>query len=493
MWRNVWELAISIHALLAESDWTAPCSPGGCGYFYPRSPCGERRYASAFPQSMQYFYPRSPCGERRVRQVILAEPFIFISIHALLAESDSRVFMLMPSMRYFYPRSPCGERLTVSTLKILAILFLSTLSLRRATTTSAGRSAFRRHFYPRSPCGERRVGPRWYSGVCNFYPRSPCGERLIPTLSSHAHPGISIHALLAESDPCSERQQVLPRRISIHALLAESDTSSGAAARPSGHFYPRSPCGERLWAAKGRNGQKYFYPRSPCGERLWVLRKVPILSIFLSTLSLRRATRESPWGWCIYQISIHALLAESDVVGSSMRFFACSFLSTLSLRRATGNGGVVVGGTHISIHALLAESDCSLPSAPMLPGISIHALLAESDAAQHQKACGVLDISIHALLAESDGCKPPDCGPGKHFYPRSPCGERPPCGVVYPQRAAISIHALLAESDRCCQRKPNVALYFYPRSPCGERPFAFAKSSIHVIISIHALLAESDG
>ena len=357
MWRNVWELAISIHALLAESDWTAPCSPGGCGYFYPRSPCGERRYASAFPQSMQYFYPRSPCGERRVRQVILAEPFIFISIHALLAESDSRVFMLMPSMRYFYPRSPCGERLTVSTLKILAILFLSTLSLRRATTTSAGRSAFRRHFYPRSPCGERRVGPRWYSGVCNFYPRSPCGERLIPTLSSHAHPGISIHALLAESDPCSERQQVLPRRISIHALLAESDTSSGAAARPSGHFYPRSPCGERpqghnpgsnkidfyprspcgerLWAAKGRNGQKYFYPRSPCGERLWVLRKVPILSIFLSTLSLRRATSlfcplpypyryfypRSPCGErpifsrtadSTFSISIHALLAESD-------------------------------------------------------------------------------------------------------------------------------------------------------------------------------------
>ena len=150
----------------------------GISYFYPRSPCGERRYASAFPQSMQYFYPRSPCGERRVRQVILAEPFIFISIHALLAESDSRVFMLMPSMRYFYPRSPCGERLTVSTLKILAILFLSTLSLRRATTTSAGRSAFRRHFYP----------------------RSPCGERLECLLRRNHLTVISIHALLAESD-----------------------------------------------------------------------------------------------------------------------------------------------------------------------------------------------------------------------------------------------------------------------------------------------------
>ena len=393
---------ISIHALLAESDWTAPCSPGGCGYFYPRSPCGERRYASAFPQSMQYFYPRSPCGERRVRQVILAEPFIFISIHALLAESDSRVFMLMPSMRYFYPRSPCGERLTVSTLKILAILFLSTLSLRRATTTSAGRSAFRRHFYPRSPCGERRVGPRWYSGVCNFYPRSPCGERLIPTLSSHAHPGISIHALLAESDPCSERQQVLPRRISIHALLAESDTSSGAAARPSGHFYPRSPCGERpqghnpgsnkidfyprspcgerLWAAKGRNGQKYFYPRSPCGERppYFVLFHIhtdisihallaesdpyfhvqqTVRSLFLSTLSLRRATRESPWGWCIYQISIHALLAESDAIMHDIVFMPGYFYPRSPCGERHQSGHCAQSKLKISIHALLAESD----------------------------------------------------------------------------------------------------------------------------------------
>ena len=423
----MWELAISIHALLAESDWTAPCSPGGCGYFYPRSPCGERRYASAFPQSMQYFYPRSPCGERRVRQVILAEPFIFISIHALLAESDSRVFMLMPSMRYFYPRSPCGERLTVSTLKILAILFLSTLSLRRATTTSAGRSAFRRHFYPRSPCGERRVGPRWYSGVCNFYPRSPCGERLIPTLSSHAHPGISIHALLAESDPCSERQQVLPRRISIHALLAESDTSSGAAARPSGHFYPRSPCGERpqghnpgsnkidfyprspcgerLWAAKGRNGQKYFYPRSPCGERLWVLRKVPILSIFLSTLSLRRATSlfcplPYPYRYFYPRSPCGERLVKAHGDGVFTRF-----LSTLSLRRAT-SGSVISGSryrhfyprspcgerpTAFSMYGALPaflstlslrRATCPLDPQAIYPSISIHALLAESDPIQ---------------------------------------------------------------------------------------------------------------
>ena len=35
--------------------------------------------------------------------------------------------------------------------------------------------------------------------------------------------------------------------------------------------------------------------------------------LFLSTLSLRRATRTPPYNLMIHQISIHALLAESDL------------------------------------------------------------------------------------------------------------------------------------------------------------------------------------
>ena len=35
---------------------------------------------------------------------------------------------------------------------------------------------------------------------CNFYPRSPCGERQRANRLAHAPPQISIHALLAESD-----------------------------------------------------------------------------------------------------------------------------------------------------------------------------------------------------------------------------------------------------------------------------------------------------
>ena len=100
---------------------------------------------------------------------------------------------------------------------------------------------------------------------------------------------ISIHALLAESD--WQAAKALDRlRISIHALLAESDLDHGIALVPHQHFYPRSPCGERLsspntdiiildisihalLAESDRlptfrgSGRLHFYPRSPCGER----------------------------------------------------------------------------------------------------------------------------------------------------------------------------------------------------------------------------------
>ena len=102
--------------------------------------------------------------------------------------------------------------------------FLSTLSLRRATLPVSNRKPVQRHFYPRSPCGER---PSYSQHVTRpsgyFYPRSPCGERPSrPTLGKAARP-ISIHALLAESDLDHGIALVPHQQISIHALLAESD------------------------------------------------------------------------------------------------------------------------------------------------------------------------------------------------------------------------------------------------------------------------------
>ena len=171
-------LLISIHALLAESDDVA---------------CGDRH-------KLRHFYPRSPCGER-LQQAITAEQTARISIHALLAESDSK-----------YARS-----------LVIDWAFLSTLSLRRATIGAITYVVMTPDFYPRSPCGERPVRLyRWpepvrflstlslrratdlLRGCCcdggNFYPRSPCGERLDVNNPVAASTSISIHALLAESD-----------------------------------------------------------------------------------------------------------------------------------------------------------------------------------------------------------------------------------------------------------------------------------------------------
>ena len=60
---------ISIHALLAESDWLL----------------------TSISTSRRYFYPRSPCGERHDSEIYVGDGN-FISIHALLAESDSLIF-----------------------------------------------------------------------------------------------------------------------------------------------------------------------------------------------------------------------------------------------------------------------------------------------------------------------------------------------------------------------------------------------------------------
>ena len=145
--------------------------------------------------------------------------------------------------------------------------------------------------------------------------------------------------------------------ISIHALLAESDGILLSLALHKRDFYPRSPCGERRNFSQKRHPPHNFYPRSPCGERPRNTSIAGRITSFLSTLSLRRATR--------WPLPFRSL-------------------------------------TWISIHALLAESD----SAPRITPTA-----------------------------------------SRNFYPRSPCGERPASQTNLPSEISISIHALLAESD----------------------------------------------
>ena len=122
-----------------------------------------------------------------------------------------------------------------------------------------------------------------------------------------------------------------------------------------------------------------FNPRSPCGER-------PRLPTGTQTG---------------LQISIHALLAESDESEPSTSYRSFDF----NPRSPCGERLVAMCyhpfESFISIHALLAESDDCVVNGVTYNSISIHALLAESDhwLAYSRPPEG---ISIHALLAESD-------------------------------------------------------------------------------------------
>ena len=101
-------------------------------------------------------------------------------------------------------------------------------------------------FYPRSPCGERQLIACHNGRLLDFYPRSPCGERRRATRDQRLNWGISIHALLAESDDNGRIRDAENLTISIHALLAESDRPRQIVIVVIDNFYPRSPCGERL-------------------------------------------------------------------------------------------------------------------------------------------------------------------------------------------------------------------------------------------------------
>ena len=171
-------------------------------------------------------------------------------------------------------------------------------------------------------------------------------------------------------------------------------------------------------------GSTNFYPRSPCGERPDGLFYFDRRNIFLSTLSLRRATLRRNANYNCHNISIHALLAESDGgsgVGSWPRVI---FLSTLSLRRATPSMTVL----HCNTPNFYPRSPCGERQQIKNP------LRQVVDNFYPRSPCGERRKKMELNRTASN------------FYPRSPCGER--------------------HTSSIDDSEPS---NFYPRSPCGER------------------------
>ena len=146
---------------------------------------------------------------------------------------------------------------------------------------------------------------------------------------------ISIHALLAESDHAPNRRPC-PRSISSHALLAESDLGN---------------------VVVGSRTSKFLSTLSLRRATKRLRQKLAEAIISIHALLAESDCRVDFFFICCIIISIHALLAESDATWSIIGCPMQKFLSTLSLRRATWTVFLCYHYSFISIHALLAESD----------------------------------------------------------------------------------------------------------------------------------------
>ena len=109
-------------------------------------------------------------GRRRIVQKFLSTLSLRRATYGRINDISRLIFLSTLSLRRATTERPKESRSN--------ILFLSTLSLRRATIPN------QRKIYQKS----------------NFYPRSPCGERPSKRYPVILGRGISIHALLAESD-----------------------------------------------------------------------------------------------------------------------------------------------------------------------------------------------------------------------------------------------------------------------------------------------------
>ena len=192
---------------------------------------------------------------------------------------------------------------------------------------------------------------------------------------------------------------------------------------------------------------KNFYPRSPCGERHEGEEEIVDEYGFLSTFPLRGTSALDRSCWRVKAISIHVPLAGN-------------VLSPYSPPAASA---------HISIHV------------PLAGNVHIHGFL----------SVAVPRISIHVPLAGNVQNHISELRCCLHFYPRSPCGERPPADLpehdnfiflsTFPLRGTsqrpdgqgtpieISIHVPLAGNVLAIVTRAERMTNFYPRSPCGER------------------------
>ena len=168
-------------------------------------------------------------------------------------------------------------------------------------------------------------------------------------------------------------------------------------------------------------------------------------------------------------ISIHALLAESDVSALCLCGGACDFYP----RSPCGERPLIRYLVN-TYHNFYPRSPCGerrIGLVFMWWGVRFLSTLSLRRATARP-------FSLHGISDD--------------FYPRSPCGERLCCSLLkYPCKIFLSTLSLRRATTEV-SRSNQTIINFYPRSPCGERPSRRYLAILGNAISIHALLAESD-
>ena len=167
--------------------------------------------------------------------------------------------------------------------------------------------------------------------------------------------------------------------------------------------------------------------------------------MFQSTHSLWSATGALRIFLHPHLVSIHALLAECDLVPCQLRMHVRGF----NPRTPCGVRPAQAHGTR-STKSFNPRTPCGVRPYPLravsrtFEFQSTHSL--RSATIFSRALVEAYSVSIHALLAE--------CDRGICLLPAGQC---------------VSIHALLAECDNQNMRDPQQASSFNPRTPCGVR------------------------
>ena len=203
----------------------------------------------------------------------------------------------------------------------------------------------------------------------------------------------------------------------------------------------------------------------------WGIEVEHVCAIFLSTPSVRRATR----GGCSIAQVLFYFYPRPPCGGrlytSPDQPSAALFLSTPSVRRATS---AATGKRARARSYFYPRPPCGGRPLP------------------DRRGCPGFRISIHALRAEGDMSRSALSPRATYFYPRPPCGGRQllVCTTIN-QRLFLSTPSV-RRATGAGAGAAHVVADFYPRPPCGGRRHKSAGTVGHIWISIHALRAEGD-